>query len=474
MASSSMLMAQNANFQVPDEKELLKQGKSGNNKGVNIEKINNNNKHFEKNMKKGSTDPQFAAMTIKKRDIDESKDYLYVYKSYSIRAEANEKNEELLARIPMGSKIELVYLYEDMSALKKEDFLWARVKTAKGITGFMPMKYLKKEKPQIIVRDRDVFLRKPIVYYVIANNLYMRDEADQDSYSLTLLKKNAKLVVTKYSDDTDYIDGKEAKWAYGKADGYEGWVFAGYLSKEKQEDYSDNSEKKEDSKHIFSGSSKYVKAKILHLRDEPSKFGSIIGAVKFKTEVKVTVRRKTTESISGRQSIWVQIEAKVSSSTIRGWVFGGFLTDIKGSYVAYDDIDKPFIYPLGKHGYMTSPYGMRTLGSRRHFHTGQDIGAGGGTPIYAAGDGVVYQMRNFGNRGYGKWTMLEHSNGLYTSYSHQSRYNVKAGQKVKAGDLIGYVGTTGHSTGNHLHFEVRQQPWGKHFNPKNYLVLPEK
>lgn len=99
------------------------------------------------------------------------------------------------------------------------------------------------------------------------------------------------------------------------------------------------------------------------------------------------------------------------------------------------------------------------FGGRRHpilgfvrMHTGVDWSAPTGTPIIAAGDGVVDKAG--WASGYGKQTVLQHPNGYETSYNHQSRIAVKPGQKVKQGQIIGYVGTTGLSTGAHLHYEV--------------------
>lgn len=99
------------------------------------------------------------------------------------------------------------------------------------------------------------------------------------------------------------------------------------------------------------------------------------------------------------------------------------------------------------------------FGGRRHpilgyvrMHTGVDWAAPTGTPIIAAGDGVV-EKAGWAS-GYGKQTVLRHANGYESSYNHQSRLAVSPGQKVKQGQIIGYVGTTGLSTGAHLHYEV--------------------
>jgi murein DD-endopeptidase MepM/ murein hydrolase activator NlpD len=88
----------------------------------------------------------------------------------------------------------------------------------------------------------------------------------------------------------------------------------------------------------------------------------------------------------------------------------------------------------------------------RSCHTGTDIGAGGGSPILAAEDGVVVSIQNGGP--YGLHTLIQHGSGISTMYAHQSSTSVSVGQKVKKGQVIGQVGSTGWSTGPHLHFEV--------------------
>ncbi|TXH30839.1 MAG: M23 family metallopeptidase [Actinobacteria bacterium] len=88
----------------------------------------------------------------------------------------------------------------------------------------------------------------------------------------------------------------------------------------------------------------------------------------------------------------------------------------------------------------------------RSCHTGTDIGAAGGSPILAAEDGVVVSIQNGGP--YGLHTLIQHGSGISTMYAHQSSTSVSVGQKVKKGQVIGRVGSTGWSTGPHLHFEV--------------------
>jgi murein DD-endopeptidase MepM/ murein hydrolase activator NlpD len=117
---------------------------------------------------------------------------------------------------------------------------------------------------------------------------------------------------------------------------------------------------------------------------------------------------------------------------------------------------------------LTSDYGMRThpvLGGRRS-HNGVDLAGPTGTPVYATADGVVGKAEYFGS--YGNFIQIEHGGQLETRYAHLSGYTVSAGQRVRKGDLIGYIGSTGRSTGPHLHYEVRVA--GDSVDPRPYLM----
>jgi murein DD-endopeptidase MepM/ murein hydrolase activator NlpD len=88
----------------------------------------------------------------------------------------------------------------------------------------------------------------------------------------------------------------------------------------------------------------------------------------------------------------------------------------------------------------------------RSCHTGVDLGAPSGTPIRVTAAGVV--VANASGGPYGNHTLVSHGNGLFSMYAHQSRFGAEEGQSVEAGQVIGYVGSTGYSTGPHLHFEI--------------------
>lgn len=116
---------------------------------------------------------------------------------------------------------------------------------------------------------------------------------------------------------------------------------------------------------------------------------------------------------------------------------------------------------------MASGYGYRTdpFTKVRKFHYGMDFTAKRGTPIYATGDGVVKRADNRSS-GYGKHIRIDHGYGYVSLYAHLYKYNVKRNQKVKRGDIIGFVGSTGRSQAPHLHYEVFKD--GKRINPINF------
>ncbi|MBO6233292.1 MAG: M23 family metallopeptidase [Clostridia bacterium] len=115
-------------------------------------------------------------------------------------------------------------------------------------------------------------------------------------------------------------------------------------------------------------------------------------------------------------------------------------------------------------GIISSRYGESSR-LRRSTHTGLDIATSNGTPISVVADGTVTCAEYSG--AYGNLVKVSHGNGVETWYAHTSKMYVKVGQEVKAGEIIAAVGSTGNSTGSHLHFEIRIN--GNHVNPQNYL-----
>ncbi len=116
---------------------------------------------------------------------------------------------------------------------------------------------------------------------------------------------------------------------------------------------------------------------------------------------------------------------------------------------------------------MASGYGWRSdpFTKARKFHWGMDFTSPRGTPVYATGDGVVERADNRA-AGYGDHIRIEHGYGYVSLYAHLSKYNVRKGQKVKRGDLIGFVGSSGRSQAPHLHYEIFKD--GERINPINF------
>ena len=130
------------------------------------------------------------------------------------------------------------------------------------------------------------------------------------------------------------------------------------------------------------------------------------------------------------------------------------LPDINGIKLAVTPIE----------GTITSRYGVSSR-IRKSTHTGLDIAATSGTPIKVVAAGTVIAASYDGS--YGKLVKVDHGNGVETWYAHTSKMYVKVGEQVEAGDVIAAVGSTGNSTGPHLHLEIRVN--GEHVNPQNYL-----
>ena len=117
---------------------------------------------------------------------------------------------------------------------------------------------------------------------------------------------------------------------------------------------------------------------------------------------------------------------------------------------------------------IASGYGRRIdpYYKKLKFHYGVDFSAPKGTPIYATGDGVVAKTKR-SKRGFGNHVVIDHGYGYESLYAHMTKYTVRNGQKVRRGDIIGYVGSSGKSTAPHLHYEVHKD--GKKINPAYYF-----
>jgi murein DD-endopeptidase MepM/ murein hydrolase activator NlpD len=164
-----------------------------------------------------------------------------------------------------------------------------------------------------------------------------------------------------------------------------------------------------------------------------------------------------------------QLNAKYDSLEAAGKEVEDFIKKELAKRVKVAYYGGQFIWPLpAGQTNVTSDYGMRfhPILKRNIMHTGVDIGAPGGTQIYAVGAGEIIFRGWMG--GYGQAIMIDHGGGIVTLYAHMSSFGeYNEGDIVVATNVIGHVGSTGQSTGNHLHFEVRKD--GPHTNPHPYL-----
>jgi len=130
----------------------------------------------------------------------------------------------------------------------------------------------------------------------------------------------------------------------------------------------------------------------------------------------------------------------------------------------------PSIWPT--RGWVSRGFGMKydPFTGYKQMHRGMDIASRTGTPIIATGDGKVVQTSN--DTMMGKYIVVDHGYGFRTRYGHLSQFKVKVGQTVKRGEVIALMGSTGYSTGPHLHYEIIRN--GKFLNPSNYLLNDKK
>jgi len=170
-------------------------------------------------------------------------------------------------------------------------------------------------------------------------------------------------------------------------------------------------------------------------------------------EVELTINEKTTKAIEEIQIDDLEV-AKENTVEKLNIDTTESIADINGIKVA----------TLPVTGTISSRYGVSSK-IRVSTHTGLDIAATTGTPIKVVADGTITFAAYRGSYGY--LVKVDHGNGVETWYGHTSKMLVKEGQAVKAGDTIALVGSTGNSTGPHLHFEVRIN--GEHVNPQKYL-----
>lgn len=181
---------------------------------------------------------------------------------------------------------------------------------------------------------------------------------------------------------------------------------------------------------------------------------------------------KDTYSGSGGPFTLDNLKIDYSKNHIENSVYVGnellkTLEEVNFYRIAFEKL--PFFNPVQSANRFTSGFGRRNdpISGKKAVHYGADFAAPKGTPIYATADGVITHAGWRG--GYGLLVVIKHSFGFETRYAHNSRIRVKVGQKVSRGDQISDMGSTGRSTGTHLHYEVRRN--NKPLNPMTYIKV---
>lgn len=165
-------------------------------------------------------------------------------------------------------------------------------------------------------------------------------------------------------------------------------------------------------------------------------------------------------------AVQAQVDSRSENAVAADQFHALFLSWKKLDVMNKGVISIPSIKPISAFTF-TSAFGVRSdpFHGYAAMHAGIDLASPTGTPIYATADGVVDRAEWFG--GYGNMVDIDHGKGIATRYGHMSRIAAHAGEHVHRGDLIGYVGSTGRSTGSHLHYEVRID--GHAVNPIPFL-----
>ncbi len=249
-----------------------------------------------------------------------------------------------------------------------------------------------------------------------------------------------------------------ARWVYGLIGGLAvcllftliSFVYTSTISRKMFNYYQVVSKNKEQKELIstFSLKQKTVQKAIIELEKSDADLRRELGLKNWKSKLKLTSSPESS-------ALGLKLaERRDSLTELRAWL----------GYVRSRLAATPSTWPLrgriGSYfGYRTSPW--------RGFHPGLDIDAPYGSPIRGTANGLVSYIG--WRQGYGKTVIVDHGRGVTTLYGHNSNYAVVVGERVKRGQVVSYVGTTGYSTGPHVHYEVRK--WDRAVNPIAYLDL---
>jgi murein DD-endopeptidase MepM/ murein hydrolase activator NlpD len=202
--------------------------------------------------------------------------------------------------------------------------------------------------------------------------------------------------------------------------------------------------------------------KVAVLSEKQKQLDGISGQAKY-----ISVSRAKVESLIDEQDAKIkELEKKEDELEKQSAVVDKLINQLMDRTKKY--AEGAYKWPTPGYRRISSPFGMRMhpIYKKLKMHSGVDIDAPMGASIVAANSGKVI-VAGWNTGGYGNYVIIDHGGGISTLYAHQSKILVSVGDVVKKGDVIGKVGSTGLSTGPHLHFEVRVD--GKPVNPTKYI-----
>ncbi len=314
----------------------------------------------------------------------------------------------------------------------------------------------------------------PREYAYLLDDVAYRAEAGLRAAALGKAAFGEKVELLLQSEEMDTVDGVRGPWLLvRRAGGEEGWIFSAYLAREKPAGRPVKKAAPPAERKAAEAFYAYVADSDVRMRDAGSSAGSVIGKFDFAERVEVLEQSREMETIGGKKRPWFRVRRSNGSE---GWIFGGLLQKKEPAASASGPKEEAPVTAAGTRefavpttGKVSSKFGYRVhpvTKKSQSFHSGIDIFAPKGTKVTATADGVV-KTAAYNNNGYGNLIILEHEKELSSYYAHLEKILVTPGQRVKKGDLIGTVNSTGMSTGNHLHFEVRRG--GKAMDPDEFL-----
>jgi len=204
-----------------------------------------------------------------------------------------------------------------------------------------------------------------------------------------------------------------------------------------------------------------VRTAVIDLQEQSDELVALRAAQAAQKAQSLAARKAKNGALAGVRTDIAVLKRQESQLVAESQQITGVINGSSGGGVGTGDMMRPVNGPV------TSPYGWRMHPILHYLklHTGVDFGVGYGAPIHAADSGVVIYATWMG--GYGNVIIIDHGRGITTLYAHQSSLGVGNGARVSRGQTVGYVGSTGFSTGPHLHFEVRVS--GNPVDPMGYI-----